>query len=598
MKPKKYIALLLAVAVLLSLAACAARKEEKDISGFYVLTSATIGDEEVDADDLAWKDYDLFVWLREDGDAVFFNGTALIYGTWKNGKLITDDDQALPFSVDGRTLTLTAAEGELIFKLTDRQTDLDELQKVLDTPREIGYFLFERTDREDFGGEGAFVLLYADGTGWLCNGKRLTAVTWKDGELYISAPEYSIDVEVSYPYTATDDELTLTTFGFDGAGSPIEYNTVFRRTDEAEPDIDALKNKLASPSGYFVLSTVIYGETTIDMADLADFYEVMPFLIFCDDGTGSYYDSATLYDLTWDDESICVSGETVPYTFYGTALTLAEEGIVMLFEHSDEEAPELDALRGGQTASGDAVGTYRLYMAEVNGERTDELLDAVLTLSEDRSTTYVIEGKGELTGTWNEESIVIGTVTYSYTVDSDGTLTLSGSDGIFYFTSETVKDGFWTNDWYGWWMIEDATGDYADYAEMWWDLCASSEDYGEEGYIVFWDEDDNSCDDPIGEMTFTHGETTFSSDYGWFWCDEWEGEKELTCDLAESPVSDMLILSGTYTDEDGSITYTLCLRPWGVKWDDLDSDVRPYYYDTWYLPLIEDGKPLPKTFEP
>lgn len=594
MKPKKIIALLLALAVLLSLAACAAQKEEKDVSGFYALVSATIGDEELDAEALAWKDYDLFVWLREDGDAVFFNGTALIYGTWKNGKLTTDD-QALSFSVDGKTLTLTAAEGELIFKRTDRETDLDELQKALDTPRELGYFLFESTDREDFSGEGAFALLYADGTGWLCNGKRLMAVTWKDGELYISAPEYSIDVEVSYPYTVTDDELTLTTFGSDDAGSMKEYNTVFRRTDEAEPDIDALKKALASPSGYFVLSQITYDETTITMADFADFYEVMPFMIFRDDGTGSYYDSATLYDMTWDDESICVLGETVPYTFDGTMLALTVEGISMAFEHSDEEAPDLDALRGEQSVSGNVAGTYRLYMAEVNGERTDELLDAVLTLSEDGSTTFAIEGKSELTGTWNEESIVIGTVTYSYTIDNDGTLTLSGSDGIFCFISEAIN---WNNDWYGWWMIEEATGEYAEYAEMWWDLCATSEDYGEGGCIVFWDEDDNSYDDPIGEMSFTHGETTFSSDYGWFWCDEWEGEKELTCDLSESPVSDMLILSSTYTDEDGSITYTLYLRPWGVKWDDLDSNARPYYYDTWYLPLIEAGKPLPKTFEP
>lgn len=594
MKPKKIIALLLALAVLLSLAACAAQKEEKDVSGFYALVSATIGDEELDAEALAWKDYDPFVWLREDGDAVFFNGTALIYGTWKNGKLTTDD-QALSFSADGKTLTLTAAEGELIFKRSDRETDLDELQKALDTPREIGYFLFESTDREDFGGEGAFALLYADGTGWLCNGKRLTAVTWKDGELYISAPEYSIDVEVFYPYTVTDDELTLTTFGIDDAGSMKEYNTVFRRTDAAEPDIDALKKALASPSGYFVLSQIIYDETTITMDDFADFYEVMPFMIFRDDGTGGYYDSATLYDMTWDDESICVSGETIPYTFYGTVLTLTDEGICMVFEHRDEEAPDLDALRGEQSVSGNVAGTYRLYMAEVNGEWTDEFLDAVLTLAEDGSTTFAIEGKSEFTGTWNEESIVIGSVTYSYTIDNDGTLTLSGSDGIFCFISEAIN---WNNDWYGWWMIEEATGEYAEYAEMWWDLCATSEDYGEGGCIVFWDEDDNSYDDPIGEMSFTHGETTFSSDYGWFWCDEWEGEKELTCDLSESPVSDMLILSSTYTDEDGSITYTLYLRPWGVKWDDLDSNVRPYYYDTWYLPLIEAGKPLPKTFEP
>lgn len=587
MKLRKMTSLLLVLAVLLSLAACGGEKKGKkeNISGFYALQSATIDGEAVDADELAWNGYDLFVWLEEDGEAVFFNGTALVYGTWKNGKLTTDG-QTLAFTVDGRTLTLTAAEGELVFKRTKEETDLDALQEALDTPLEIGYFLFDSTDRENFSGEDAFALLFADGTGYIRNGRKLLAVTWNDGKMLTAE-----DGEEFCDYTVDGDTLVLTAQG---------ETVTFLRTDEAEPDIDALKEMLADPSGYFILSAVTYGETTISMADFADFYTVMPFMLLNDDGTGVYYDSTTLYDLTWDDENIYVSGETIPYTFDGTMLRMEEDDMAMIFEHSDEEAPDIDALREETTFSGDLVGRYSLYMAEMNGELTDDLPDATLTLSEYGSVIYTVEGGTELTGTWDEEHIIIGSVSYTYTIDSYGELILTGSDGTFYLASipEIDETSFWTNDWYGWWMVEDASGEYTEYIYMWWDLCANSEDYGGEGTIVFWDEDYNSTDDPVGVMVFTHDETTFTSDYGWFWVDEWMWEKELSCDLTKTLTDDMLTLNGSYTDDNGSITYTIYLRPWGVKWDDVDEDMRPYYYETWYLPLIEAGEELPTTFKP
>lgn len=597
MKQRKWIALLLAFSVLLSLAACSAEKKEKheeqDISGFYALDSATLGGEAVSADDLAWNDYALFVRLEENGDAVFFNGTALIYGTWKNGKL-TADGQTLSFTADGETLTMTTAEGELIFKRRDKEIDLNELQTALDTPPEIGYFLFESSEKEDFSGEGAFVLLNADGTGWICNGRKVMDVTWADGSLTLSYPEFSMDIpDPSYHYTVEGDKLMFTMGTADDEGNPVEYSITFRRSDEAEPDIEELKAALAVPNGYFILTSITYGETTISMADVADFYEVTPFLLLNEDGTAVYYDGVTLYDLTWDDENICVSGETIAYTFDGTMLRMEGDGVTMAFMHSDEEAPDVDALRGG---------TYHIYKAEVNGEETYDVLDATLTLSKDGSVTYTVEDGTELTGTWDETSIVIGAVAYTYSLEADGRLILTGSDGTFYFLPGVVtvadETSFWTNEWYGWWMIEDATGDYAEYSYMWWDLCAYSEDYGDRCAIVLWDEADGSMDEATGAMVFTHSETTFTSDKGWFWADEWDGDKELTCDLSESYASDMLILRSTHADEYGSFAYSICLRPWGVKWDDVSEDLLPYHYETWYLPLIESGETLPDAFEP
>ena len=31
----------------------------------------------------------------------------------------------------------------------------------------------------------------------------------------------------------------------------------------------------------------------------------------------------------------------------------------------------------------------------------------------------------------------------------------------------------------------------------------------------------------------------------------------------------------------------------GLKWDDTEEDRLPNYYDDWYLPLIDAGKPMP-----
>ena len=52
-----------------------------------------------------------------------------------------------------------------------------------------------------------------------------------------------------------------------------------------------------------------------------------------------------------------------------------------------------------------------------------------------------------------------------------------------------------------------------------------------------------------------------------------------------------LVLQGRHSGEEQQFDFTLCLRPWGEIWPQ-DSQ-RPYYYETWYLPLIEAGEPMP-----
>ena len=46
----------------------------------------------------------------------------------------------------------------------------------------------------------------------------------------------------------------------------------------------------------------------------------------------------------------------------------------------------------------------------------------------------------------------------------------------------------------------------------------------------------------------------------------------------------------TYEDADSKIDYYFFLRQWGTIWDDVEEKDLPGYYESWYLPLIEDGE--------
>lgn len=54
------------------------------------------------------------------------------------------------------------------------------------------------------------------------------------------------------------------------------------------------------------------------------------------------------------------------------------------------------------------------------------------------------------------------------------------------------QNEFWNGDWYGWWIIESGTGDYALSEGGWWDACARI-DLGEDGSgtLTLWDD---SCE--------------------------------------------------------------------------------------------------------
>lgn len=151
-----------------------------------------------------------------------------------------------------------------------------------------------------------------------------------------------------------------------------------------------------------------------------------------------------------------------------------------------------------------------------------------------------------------------------------------------------------TGDWYGWWKMNNTSGDWALLDGYWWDCCAEAEEDGAAVRLLLWDEDlpketllavlSVQCRKD-GALRCTGGEFLSA-------VMEKDGcEIELKQDGGEK----FLTITGHYdaTVKTGSFDYSIFLRPWGQKWEDAEDDELPYYYESWYLPLIEEGKEMP-----
>ena len=159
---------------------------------------------------------------------------------------------------------------------------------------------------------------------------------------------------------------------------------------------------------------------------------------------------------------------------------------------------------------------------------------------------------------------------------------------------------WWNGEWYGWWKMTGCYGDYESMEGSWWDICGLIEigpDYT--GTITLWDED-YTKDEPTARVevslnaagTGEHG--TVMSEGGWF-TNIGLAHADWIVDPGLLEYDNMIWIDGDYEDGDDEFHYDIYLRPWGLKWDDMDAEGHPYYYDDWYLPMIEAGKSMPDT---
>lgn len=178
------------------------------------------------------------------------------------------------------------------------------------------------------------------------------------------------------------------------------------------------------------------------------------------------------------------------------------------------------------------------------------------------------------------------------------------------FNAVGIDLDWWQGDWYGWWIMHDGTGDWADQPDKglrFWDTCARIYTFPDgTGYLELWDEDNEEGSCFAGaNLSFSPGSTDagiLQNTDGTFWSQDLV-PGEWYVDAGDMPmgitIDNAICIAGIYTDENGdSFQYEIYLRPWGTEWEDvrnLDSDDMPYsnmmpgYYDSWYLPLIRSG---------
>ena len=171
-------------------------------------------------------------------------------------------------------------------------------------------------------------------------------------------------------------------------------------------------------------------------------------------------------------------------------------------------------------------------------------------------------------------------------------------------TGDALLD-WWNGAWYGWWTMTGCSGAYESMSGQWWDACAVI-DIGSDytGTITIWDEDYSRAD-PMLQASVTlnsagvgeHG--TVMSESGYFTNlplehADWIIDPAINSRFPD--VENMICIEGWYEDGDDEFYYEVYLRPWGQLWDDFAADYPddiPYYYDDWYLPLVESGSSMP-----
>lgn len=171
-------------------------------------------------------------------------------------------------------------------------------------------------------------------------------------------------------------------------------------------------------------------------------------------------------------------------------------------------------------------------------------------------------------------------------------------------TGDALLD-WWNGAWYGWWTMTGCSGAYESMAGQWWDACAVI-DIGSDytGTVTIWDEDYSRAD-PMSQVSVTlnsagageHG--TVMSESGYFTNLPLEHAGWIIDPAINSrfpDVENMICIEGWYEDGEDEFYYEVYLRPWGQLWDDFAADYPddvPYYYDDWYLPLVESGSAMP-----
>ena len=273
---------------------------------------------------------------------------------------------------------------------------------------------------------------------------------------------------------------------------------------------------------------------------------------------------------------------------------------------------------------GDAELTYApIFVSEDSYDMLDDTMDIEVEpgKSQEVIMTYGLKDKTtnirvtfsdlfeEQTGEFNIDiSEVKASATTSVTTPENSEAPTDAPE-----TSESAEEtgmnaDWWLGDWYGTWMITDGDGDYADMAWTSWDCCAYINTTSNGNFFLsIWDEDyndyDNNC---LSETILTLSESYYGP-YGSMTTTDDEGNYFYTSELDSSSwfidpsvleYRDTFVIFGEGVDSEGeTYEYMITLCKWGCEWDE-NAGEYPTYYDTYFVPLMQEGAELPALFEP
>ena len=332
------------------------------------------------------------------------------------------------------------------------------------------------------------------------------------------------------------------------------------------------------------------------------------------------------WELDGTDLLVTQGGTEYYGTLNGNVMTIDFSGVLYTYEKegadtpvaepesmpSAEEIPETQVSEEAVSDTGLHISEMVDYLAisgnmngvEMNDSAIAQMGGMEIDFNGDGTGTMMMFGQTEEI-TYDNDAIYRSGIPMEYELDGDY-LHLKMSEAIEFTMMVKIKAlnrpkdeltpndlDYWEGDYYGWWVFDNVIEGNADAQGNWWDCCMTLDIFSDgTGYITIWDEEYGK-DDPIAQVavsvSVTNGVARIVSENGDF----------MGCEVAHADwlfysdstgYEDTLGFSAMYEDPENKIDCYFFLRKWGTIWDDVEEKDLPGYYESWYLPLIEDDE--------
>ena len=381
-----------------------------------------------------------------------------------------------------------------------------------------------------------------------------------------------------------------------------------------KPEETAAPAPSASEVGYWTLKytegdeSMAMDEETVAM--LAEMGIVM-YVDLAEGGTGIFMMEEPM-PITWGNGKIVADdGSEVTYTLENGELIVDVQGALMHFVPGEKTDATMGEIATEAPAAGLLINEMVDYVAisgnmngtEMNDSAIIQLGGMEIDFNGDGTGTMCMFGQYEEI-TYDDSAIYRSGMPMEYELDGDY-LYLKMSDAIAFTMMVEIKAlnrpkdtmtpndlRYWKGDYYGWWVIDNVNSGDAQVG-AWWDACMTLDIFSDgSGFITIWDEDYGK-EDPIAEVavsvSVTDGVARIVSESGQFMgMDVAHADWLFYSDATD--YEDTLGFFANYKDSDMDVDYYFFLRQWGTIWDDVEEKDLPGYYESWYLPLIEDGE--------